>query len=232
MTEPLTQLADLRQEEAAKSLSETALPNGEFANTVTHGFGLLLSVVGTVVLMSIAISHGNAWRLMGCGLFSVSLISVYAASTLSHAVSNPPLRKWFRALDQGLIYLLIVGSYTPFALVYHNTGWWPLFLGLMWIIALIGFISKILYTHRLFNVPLWSYLLLGWLPVIPTFVNYGSVPTDVWRWIIAGGICYTVGTIFLVVDIKRFHFHAIWHLFVIAGSVCHFLGILFFIASS
>ena len=108
--------------------SPMRLPPGEIANTITHGVGLLLSVVGSSVLIRMALQHGDLWRLVGCLIFSASLVCVYAASTISHAVAEPKRRHFFRTLDQAAIYLLIVGTFTPFSLAYLQTGWWWAFL--------------------------------------------------------------------------------------------------------
>jgi hemolysin III len=201
----------------------------ELVNAITHGIGLLLSIAGAIVLISCAISCSDGWRLTGCSIFATSLVAVYAASTLSHSSSRPKLRHLFRILDQGLIYLLIAGTYTPIALAYLRSGWWWLLFGLMWTVALCGFLSKILYSYRV-GVAVWTYVLLGWMPILTTGALIELVPTDALWWMLNGGICYTVGTVFLVGDNQRFHFHAIWHLFVIAGSTCHFFTVLFFVA--
>lgn len=204
----------------------------EIANSVTHGIGLILSLVASSILLSCVLSHPAPWRLVGCGVFAAALVAVYAASTLSHAVSQPDWRRAFRILDQACIYLLIVGTYTPFALEYLRFGWWWLFLSLMWAAALVGFLSKLLFRHRIDAVTIWSYLLLGWVPIIPAWVYLNLVPWGALTWILAGGLCYTAGTVFLVLDHRRLHFHAIWHLFVMAGSVCHFCAVLVFVACS
>ncbi len=206
-------------------------PVAERANTLTHGLGTLLSIAGAVVLLSVATAEGGFWRILGCGIFAGSMVAVYTASTLSHGITTPRLRRRLRILDQGFIYLLIAGTYTPFALAYQRTpGWWA-FLGLVWAIALIGFCSKVLFTHRIEAVAIWSYVLLGWLPLLaaPSLMN--SVPSVALWWMLLGGLCYMLGTVFLVYDHKHLHFHAVWHLFVIAGSTWHFFAILCFVAS-
>lgn len=208
----------------ARSLAE------EIANSLTHGIGLVLSVAGSLVLLGRLQAQPDAWRLAGCGVFAAALVAVYAASTLSHAVARPAWRRRFRILDQGCIYLLIVATYTPFALEYLRFGWWWLILPLMWTAALIGFLSKLLFLHHVDKATVWSYLLLGWLPILPALANLDAVPWGAATWILAGGLCYTAGTVFLVLDHRPFHFHAIWHLFVMAGSACHYCGILHFVA--
>lgn len=202
----------------------------EAANSLTHGLGLVLSLAGSAVLLVRLIAQPDAWRLLGCGIFALALVAVYAASTLSHAVSHPEWRRTFRILDQSCIYLLIVGTYTPFALEYLRSGWWWLFLGLMWTAALVGFVSKSLLRHRIDAVTTWSYVLLGWLPILPAWIYVQYVPAGALAWILIGGLCYTLGTVFLVLDYRRLHFHAIWHLLVMSGSACHFYGVFLFVA--
>lgn len=213
------------------SPGETDSREKELLNIITHAIGLVLSVLGAVVLMGRGLSQADAWRIAGCGIFAAALIAVYAASTLSHAVTTPRWRRNFRILDQGFIYLLIVGTYTPFALAYLRSTGWMMFFGVMWAIALGGLISKLLFAHRVDAVTIWLYVLLGWMPAIPAIANLQAIPAPVLWWVLAGGLCYTGGTVFLVLDKRHFHFHAIWHLFVIAGSLCHFCAVFRYVAS-
>jgi hemolysin III len=199
---------------------------------VSHGIGLILSLAGGSILLIRVLSQPNPWRLVGCGLFTAALVAVYAASTLSHALPQPAWRRTFRILDQACIYLLIVGTYTPFALEYLRFGWWWLFLLLMWTAAMIGFLSKLLLLHRIDAVTIWSYVSLEWLPIIPALAHPHLAPWGALAWILAGGLCYTAGTVFLVLDHRRFHFHGIWHLFVMAGSISHFYAVFLFVASA
>lgn len=205
-------------------------PAEELAHAVTHGIGLLLSIAGGGVLSARVLADGDVWRVSGCGVFAAALIAVYAASTLSHSVADPRIKHLFRVLDQGFIYLLIVGTFTPLALEYLRGSWWLLLLAGMWIVALVGFVSKTLFAHRIDAVAVWSYLILGWMPVLPTGAYLELVPAAVMWWVLAGGLCYTFGAVFLVLDIRRLHFHAIWHLAVLAGSTCHFVAIFLFVA--
>jgi hemolysin III len=217
----------LTQEEPIHEVAERK----ELLNTLTHGFGLLLSIAAAVILLRTSLVFGDVWRLIGCGVFAAGLMAVYAASTLSHVVSHRHWKHWFRMLDQGLIYLLIAASYTPFSLAFLRSGTWWMFLGVMWTYAICGFISKVFLVHRINAVTVWSYLLLGWMPIVPALTTLGLVPYPALGWLLAGGLCYTLGTVFLVLDVQRYHFHAIWHLWVIGGSACHFLGVLFFVAA-
>ena len=202
----------------------------ELINAVTHGAGLAFSVVGGIALVVYAISSGDAWRVAGCSIFAMTLIAVYAFSTLSHSSLKPEMIRLFERLDQGSIYLLIVGTYTPFALVYLRTGGWWLLFGMMWTLALSGCFCKVFFPHRINGVAVWTYLLLGWMPMIAAKPLLELYPQPHFGGILIGGLCYTLGTAFLIFDNRRFRFHAIWHMFVIAGSACHFFTILFFVA--
>jgi hemolysin III len=202
----------------------------ELLNTVTHAIGLVLSVVGSAFLLWWVVVQGDAWRCTGCGIYTLALVGVYASSTLSHSASHPDLKRLFRMLDQAFIYLLIVGTYTPFALAYLRTPWWILFLAVLWAIAMFGFLSKILLAHRLEAVTVWLHLLLGWMPVIAAAPLAGVAPAiSLWAMLL-GGICYTGGTVFLMNDHRIPQFHAVWHLLVVAGSALHFFAIFLAVA--
>ncbi len=201
----------------------------EVANSITHGLGLLLSVLGAIAMSIWVLREGDSWRMLGCLIYTPALVTVYAMSTLSHCCSAPNLRRFFQTLDQGFIYLLIVATYTPFSLAFLRTSPWWLFLAVMWTIAMFGFLSKVLLAHRIDGVSIWIYVMLGWMPVITAFSLVGLVPAAAMWWMLIGGLCYTVGTAFLIFDNRVRHFHALWHLFVIAGSACHFFVIMFFV---
>lgn len=205
----------------------------EIVNAITHGIGLALAVGGAVLMTAVLLSHGDLWRTVGCSVYLASLIAVYAMSTLSHSVTSPRLRSAFRSLDQGFIYFLIAATYTPFSLAYLRTGVWWALLGLVWAVALYGFISKVFFGHRVESVAIWPCILLGWLPIISVPTLLGMTDSlGGFVLMLVGGICYTVGTVFLICDHKVRHFHAVWHLFVIAGSTFHYLAILLFIAGA
>ncbi|GAB5402642.1 MAG: hemolysin III family protein [Aureliella sp.] len=215
---------------AAEPVAQTQYHANELINALTHGAGLVLSIVGCIVLVASAIASGEVWRVAGCSIFSAAMISVYAMSTLSHSAFKPELVRLFERLDQGSIYLLIVGTYTPFSLVYLRTdGFWLLF-GVMWTLALSGCVCKVFFPDRLNGTAVWTYVCLGWLPALAAQSLLERVPAGALWGVLIGGLCYTLGTVFLVLDNQRFRFHAIWHIFVIAGSTCHFLTVLFFAA--
>ena len=197
----------------------------EFANSLTHGGGLLFALVGTAILWNAVAENANDALRISCWIYALALVAIYAVSTLSHLFENPARRHFFRSLDQGIIFLFIVGNFTPLAIasLHDETRW--ILLAIMWAAALIGFCSKVFWRHRVDSTAVTHYLALGWLPITAIEPILQSLPTDGMIWCVAGGLCYTVGTVFLAFDTKVRYFHALWHLFVIAGSYCHFLVI-------
>lgn len=223
--EPMTRCAHIQSDVPVWQRSS----EDELVNAATHAFGFLLAIVGALVMTSGVAAQGDRRLILGCGAYLVSLVAVYAMSTLSHGATSLRWKSLFRQLDQGFIYLLIVGTYTPFALAYLRGGlWWVLLAG-MWTVALFGFATKLFYTHRDEAVSVTSYVVLGWMPIvtIPTLLQ--TAPMGVFWSIMAGGLCYCVGVVFLMFDERVRHFHAVWHICVIAGSACHFLGMFAFV---
>jgi hemolysin III len=204
----------------------------ELLNSLTHGLGFALSLAGAGVMTASVWQAQDAWRTFGCCLFVATMVAVYGASTLSHMAQTRRLKRLFRVWDQALIYLLIVGTFTPFALVYLRTNWvWCALLGVMWTLALGGFISKIVYNHKVDRISIWLYLILGWLPILTVGSLIQAMPAPGLWWIIQGGIAYTLGTVFLMHDHRQFFFHAIWHVLVLLGSLCHFMGVFYYVAT-
>lgn len=197
----------------------------EFVNAVTHGAGVVLSGAGAVALVA-SCSH---WTVaLACGLYAVTLVATYAASALSHGVRRPAWKRLLSVWDQGVIFLLIIGTYTPFLVAYLPSPWTMPVLVLLWGAAFLGFASKVLAKHRIDHTfsPL-PYVALGWLPAM---ILAPFVPLTCLVWMAAGGVLYTVGVIFLVLDHRVRYFHAAWHLFVLGGSTCHYVAILSFVA--
>lgn len=221
----MEQIAELRQEFPAWRRSSEE----ELVNAVTHGLGFVIAVAGSLVMMSDVLALGSTRLVVGCALYLTSLMAVYAMSTLSHCPTSFRLKLLFRQLDQAFIYLLIVGTYTPFALTYLHGWQWDLLMVAMWMVALAGFVSKVFFAHQVHAVPATSYLVLGWMPFIALPALWHVAPPGAFDAIIAGGVFYMVGTLFLTNDHRIRHFHAIWHLCVISGSACHFLALLVFV---
>ena len=199
-------------------------PDDEIANVLTHGVGFLLSLAATVHLINQVRNQSDA-RILACGIYCASLIMVFSASTLSHLCYDLGWRQRFRTLDQASIFLLIAGTYTPFAVVYLYQGWWCAVLIIMWGIALLG-IARVAYVR---DLPRKDKILFGVMGLIPS-ATLGELsrlaPTAVICGILLGGACYSVGTIFLRLSGSVRFTHAIWHVLVVLGSSCHYWSIL------
>lgn len=203
----------------------------DLANWLTHGIGFLLSIIGAVVLLLRAANNSTSAIFAACVIYSFAAIGLYLSSTLSHKVTDPRKRAWYRMLDQAFIYLMITGSFTPFTTAFLHDFWWNCVIGFMWVVSIVGFVSKIFFSHRIDKVAVWFYLLLGWTPFFAGMQFAESMPSEPFWSIVIGGIFYTCGTFFLFNDQIRWYFHAIWHLCVIAGSVVHFLGIYWYVCA-
>jgi hemolysin III len=200
-------------------------PTDELANSLTHGAGILLSLVAGVAIILAAQESSKSVQIAVVA-YVASLVAVYTFSTLSHAVQSPEARDRFRAWDQGTIYFLIVGTYTPFAAFFLPN---PLFIWVttaMWVAAVTGFGLKVMWRHRVNAVTTWSYIALGWFPAM-AFI--GRVPFGCMAWMAIGGIFYTAGTLFLMADHRARLFHAVWHILVIVASACHYYAVLIYV---
>jgi hemolysin III len=198
----------------------------EIANSITHGIGVAFSIVALTLMVTF--SWGDTYRLASSIVFGVSLILLYAGSTLYHAIPIPKARHIFKIIDHSAIYLLIAGSYTPFTLITmrESGGWWM--FAVVWTLAAIGISTEAFWAYR----PRWLsavvYLFMGWLAVFMIVPMRATLaPNGLWL-LIAGGLCYTVGTVFYVYK-KVPYFHMVWHLWVLAGSACHFLAVLLYV---
>ncbi|MDF1628578.1 MAG: hemolysin III family protein [Alcanivoracaceae bacterium] len=196
----------------------------ERLNSLSHGLGALMSVVGTVLLVSKAAALGDIWKIVSFSIFGASLILLYSASTFYHASRSPRGREIWKMLDHCAIFLLIAGTYTPFVLVNLRgpTGW-TLF-AVVWGLALAGIALKLVFGHRYKILRVLVYLAMGWLILFAAGeLNTQVGPLGV-KLTVAGGVVYTTGVVFYLAD-KMPYNHAIWHLFTVGGSLCHFLAI-------
>lgn len=194
----------------------------ERANQITHGLATLISLCGACWLVSSAAELGDTWLTVGCAIYGASLVIVYLMSALSHSFRRGWWKHTFRTLDQVCIFLLISGNYTPVGLTIAR-AWWPVLAG-MWLLSIAGMATKIFVTG-IRNVPVWFYVAVGWMPLLatqPIFDNFNIVGLG---WIFAGGLSYTIGTLFLANDGRAHYFHPLWHVMVMIGSTCHFLAI-------
>lgn len=198
----------------------------EIANSITHGAGVALSVVGAIVLVALAVQRGGPREIIGCAVYGLTLVGVYTASTLSHVYQEPRLKRRFRMLDQAMIYLLIAGTFTPVSLVYLQGGYWWVLFTAMWVVAAVGFFSKMILAHRVDSVAIALYVLMGWMPALAAKPMIATVPSGLLWLMAAGGVLYTVGTLFLAFDRKAVYMHATWHIFVIAASAVHYYAVL------
>jgi hemolysin III len=199
-------------------------PADEIANLVTHGGGFLLSLGAAGWLMSL-VSGRSAAIVIACGIYSAALILVYGSSTLSHSFHDIRWRRAFRTLDQACIFLLISGTFTPFAVLYLDHGYWWILLAIMWMAALAG-ILRVLQVRDLSPRDKLCFGVLGFLPVTASAEFSRHAPAILLVWIIAGGACYCLGAPFLKFSSRIRYSHAAWHLFVIAGSACHYHAVL------
>ncbi|EGO64360.1 PAQR family membrane homeostasis protein TrhA [Acetonema longum] len=194
-------------------------------NAITHGAGASLALAGLVVLIVFSCLYGGIWHRVSFSIYGVSLVLLYLASTLYHSFTNEKLKKIFQTIDHAAIYLLIAGTYTPFMLVpLHGPLGWTVF-GLMWGVALLGIVFQIFWGKRFKLLSTLGYLLMGWFIVVCIKPLIAALPvTGLW-WLVAGGLFYTVGSLFYIRRWFPYH-HAVWHLFVLAGSAAHYISII------
>jgi hemolysin III len=202
----------------------------EIANAATHALGFAAAIVGAIAVAAAAIAHGSAAQQFTVGVYALLLVALYAASTLSHVYRDPVRRHFFRTADQAIIFLFIAAAWTPMAVSYMSTPTWWLLHSAMWIVALVGFASKAFLGRRvhLGAVSLVAYIILGWMPIVAIWPMSQAVPGGMLAWFLAGGVCFTVGTIFFKYDHRIPYFHATWHLFVLAGTACHYCAIFYY----
>lgn len=197
----------------------------EIASSVTHGIGLAASIIVLPFLITVAARDGDAWRITSATIFGSSLILLYGASTLYHALPRSRAKRVFRILDHSAIYLLIAGTYTPFLLGPLRGAWgWSLFV-VIWLLAIGGVVMKSTLGIRWARLSTVVYLLMGWLGVVAAKPLLDRVSPPGLLWLLAGGLAYTIGVIFYAWGRLRYG-HAIWHLFVATGSVCHVVAVL------
>jgi len=196
-------------------------PGEEIANSITHGVGVLLAIVALVVLVADSARQGDPWRVVSFSFYGASLIALYLASTLYHAVTGEQAKALLKRCDHAAIFALIAGTYTPLLLVTLRgpLGW--TMAGILWGVMAVGIAMKFLFIHRFQKFLLGAYVAMGWAAVFILHALWRRLdPAALW-WLLGGGVTYTAGVAFYVW--KRLPYgHSIWHLFVLGGSVCHF----------
>jgi hemolysin III len=198
----------------------------ELAHCATHGLGVLASLAGIAWLLATAVANGaGPWRATGGVVFGASALLLFTTSVLYHGTTSARLRPRLRLLDHSAIYVLIAGTYTPFALGVLGGAWgWTLF-GLVWGLALAGIAAKLTLGFRFPLASTLLYLAMGWIGVVAARPLMQSLTPAELTWIVAGGLVYTAGVPFYLWK-KRPYAHAVWHLFVLGGVACHFVAVL------
>ncbi|HWR29465.1 MAG TPA: hemolysin III family protein [Negativicutes bacterium] len=200
----------------------------EKLNAVTHGVGAGLAVLALVALLVSVHAAGDIWCVTSAVMYGVSLVVLYLASTLYHSFSGRRVKQVFQIIDHSAIYVLIAGTYTPFLLILlRGTLGWIMF-GVIWGLAVVGILFKTVFTQRFEILSTVGYLLMGWLIVFLGKPLVMALPTPGLIWLVAGGLLYSLGSVFYLARRLPFH-HAIWHLFVIAGSAAHFVTVYFYV---
>jgi hemolysin III len=200
----------------------------EIANGISHGAGLVAALVATPFLIVHAVRNGEIGFIVGASLFTTTMVLLYLASTLYHALPTGKSKRVFRVIEHSAIYLLIAGTFTPFSLGVLSGGWgWTLF-GLIWGLAIIGVALKV--NGRMSNpvISTGYYLLMGWLILIAVKPLYDRMPVSGILWLVAGGVAYSAGVAFFATDWRLRYGHFIWHLFVVAGTTCHYFAVLWY----
>lgn len=197
----------------------------EIANSISHGVGLAGALVAFPLLVIAASQRGDVTGIVSVSVFATTMVLLYLASTLFHALPPGRAKRVFQILDHSAIFLMIAGTYTPFTLGVLRGAWgWTLF-GIVWSIAVVGIVLKSLGGVRYTTISTWAYLAMGWVVVIAAERVWTLMPAWGLFWLVAGGLAYTAGAVFFAFERIRY-FHFAWHLFVIAGTACHVVAVM------
>jgi hemolysin III len=202
----------------------------ELANSISHGVGLLGSIAAIPVLVTGAAGNGGAAGVIGASVFGATMLFLYLASTVYHALPAGNAKRVFLLVDHCAIFLLIAGTYTPFTLGILRGSWGWSLLGVVWGLAIFGILLKIVVGTRHQGLSTCLYLAMGWLVLVAVQPVLNAVPVPGLLWLLAGGLAYTLGVAFFLVDGRVRFAHAVWHLFVVAGSFCHFVAVFWYAA--
>lgn len=202
---------------------------GERFNSISHLLGVVLACIGVTFLLTVAIEKSDTIKIIGFSVYGLMLVLLYSISTIYHSTKGK-LKDLFRQLDYVSIYLMIAGSYTPITLITlrGELGWWM--FGIIWFLAVVGIIQELWLGKTTRKFSIFIYLLMGWLVIVAIKPLIDSIPTGGLWWLVAGGLAYTFGVGFFLLDEKYKHFHGIWHLFVMAGSICQFISLYVYVA--
>lgn len=203
----------------------------EWANALTHGIGAIFGVIALTLMIVVAVRLDDPWRLAAGLTYGISLTILFLASTLYHSARHPALKQRFQVLDHCAIYLLIAGTYTPFLLISLRGAWGYWLFAIIWSLAIFGIVFTLMWRKRFPRTALVTYIAMGWLIIVAAGPMLESVPQPALWLLLAGGLAYTVGTIFYAKDEHIPFGHAIWHIFVLLGAASHFIAIYFYILS-
>lgn len=200
----------------------------EIANTSIHGLGLALSIAALVVLVVKTVQMERALLVVASAVYGATMIALYLSSTIYHALPPGPVKSVFRVVDHSAIFLLIAGTYTPFALGPLRGPWgWSLLIA-AWSVATLGIVAKVKLRFLYPRLSTGLYLAMGWMGLIFLQPLLARMPVGGLWWLLAGGLCYTGGVLFFVKDAQLRFGHALWHVCVVAGTVCHFIAVLYY----
>ena len=199
----------------------------ELANGITHGAGLIFSLAALPVIALVASGTHEALYIAGSVVFGITVVLVYLTSTVYHVLRDGRAKQLFRVLDHSAIYLLIAGTYTPFALGVLRGPWGWTLLGVNWGLAVFGIVAKFTVGFRFPRLSTVLYLAMGWVGIVAVQPMLTRVPVAGLLWLLAGGLCYTGGVIFYATDARVRYGHAVWHICVMAGTICHVVAVVY-----
>jgi len=205
------------------------IKNEEIVNSSSHGFGILIALACTALLVIRAAYYGTAWHIVTFSIFGAGLVNLYAASTLFHGAINPKVKYKLNRFDHSSIYILIAATYTPFALIGIRGAFGWVIFGVVWAMAIAGVIFKIwFYSPKYRSLSAWLYVAMGWIGIIAIVPIIKNIPnTSLW-FLLAGCLAYFASVIFYLID-RIPYGHGIFHLFILWGSICHFFSLVFMI---
>jgi hemolysin III len=208
----------------------TTMYHGERLNSITHLVGAALAISGLSILVTLAVVQHDPWKIVSFSIYGATLVLLYGFSTIYHSVSSPRAKRILQKIDHNAIYLLIAGSYTPFALVTLRGTWGWTILIVIWGLAIFGIAQELTLGRRTRKLSMLLYLVMGWLVLAAVKPLVEAMPMAGLAWLLAGGLVYSGGIFFYLKDSQFRHFHGIWHLFVLGGSFCHFMCIVLYVA--
>lgn len=200
-------------------------PAEERLNVITHGFGFILAMFGSILLLSQSLQEGIHLKFISYCIYCIGLLTLYLASTLYHSAKASKLKTRLNVFDHSAIYVLIAGTYTPIALLTMKGSWGLVIFCVVWFLATVGILLKFFFIGRYSKISTVTYVLMGWVIVIAIKPLINSMVTQGLLWLLAGGIFYTIGALLYQRKSMKYN-HAIFHVFVLLGSLCHYIVIL------